>query len=140
MKVNVEIDCTPSEARAFLGLPDVAPLNEAMVAEMQKRMAENVAAMQPEELMKTWTSFGLQAQEQFRKLRRAGVTFWPKLALTEAAQRRGRYLNANSLMLFDYAATSALTRAKGVSEALRNRRFAELRRTAARDKARRPQA
>ena len=64
-------------------------------------------------------------QEQFRKLRRAGVTFWPKLALTEAAQRRGRYLNANSLMLFDYAATSALTRAKGVSEALRNRRFAD---------------
>jgi len=33
MKVQIEIDCTPAEARAFLGLPDVAPLNEAMVAE-----------------------------------------------------------------------------------------------------------
>ncbi|MFP5297004.1 MAG: DUF6489 family protein [Alphaproteobacteria bacterium] len=73
MKVNVEIDCTPAEARAFLGLPDVTPLNDARVAEMQKRMAENVAAMQPEELMKTWTSFGLQAQEQFRKLMEAAV-------------------------------------------------------------------
>ena len=51
----------------------MAPLNEAMVAEMQKRLAENVAAMQPEELMKTWTSFGLQAQEQFRKLMEAAV-------------------------------------------------------------------
>lgn len=68
MKVNVEIDCTPAEARAFLGLPDVAPLNAAMVAEMQKRMQDNVAAMQPEELMKAWTSFGLQAQDQFRRL------------------------------------------------------------------------
>ena len=38
MKVNVEVDCTPAEARAFLGLPDVAPLNEARVAELQKRM------------------------------------------------------------------------------------------------------
>jgi hypothetical protein len=73
VKVNVEVDCTPAEARAFLGLPDVTPLNEAMVAEMQKRMEANVAAMQPEELMKTWTSFGLQAQDQFRRLMEAAV-------------------------------------------------------------------
>ncbi|SDR09973.1 DUF6489 family protein [Brevundimonas sp. 374] len=73
MKVNVEVDCTPAEARAFLGLPDVTPLNEAMVAEMQKWMEANVAAMQPEELMKTWTSFGLQAQDQFRRLMEAAV-------------------------------------------------------------------
>ncbi len=52
MKVNVEVECTPAEARAFLGLPDVTPLNDAMVAEMQKRMEANVAAMQPEELMR----------------------------------------------------------------------------------------
>ena len=73
MKINVEVDCTPAEARAFLGLPDVAPLNEAMVAEIQKRMQANVAAMQPEELMKTWTSFGLQAQDQFRRMMDAAV-------------------------------------------------------------------
>jgi hypothetical protein len=73
MKVNVEIDCTPAEARAFLGLPDVTPLNEAMVSEMQTRMQANVAAMQPEELMKTWTSFGLQAQDQFRRLMEAAT-------------------------------------------------------------------
>ena len=73
MKLNIEIDCTPAEARAFLGLPDVTPLNDAMVTEMQKRMSENVAAMQPEELMKTWTSYGLQAQDQFRRLMEAAV-------------------------------------------------------------------
>ena len=32
------------------------------------RMDENIAAMQPDELMKTWTSFGLQAQDHFRRL------------------------------------------------------------------------
>jgi hypothetical protein len=68
MKINVEIDCTPAEARAFMGLPDVAPLNEHLVGEMQKRMDENISAMKPDELMKTWTSFGLQAQDQFRRL------------------------------------------------------------------------
>lgn len=74
MKVNVEVECTPAEARAFLGLPDVAPLNEHLVAEMQRRMDANVAAMQPDELMKTWTSFGLNAQDQFRRLMEAAVS------------------------------------------------------------------
>lgn len=73
MKVNVEIDCTPAEARAFLGLPDIAPLNDHLVAEMKRRMDENMAAMQPEELMKTWTSFGMQAQDQFRRLMETAV-------------------------------------------------------------------
>lgn len=68
MKINVEVDCTPQEARAFLGLPDVAPLNDHLVAEMQRRMDENMARMQPEELMKTWASFGVQATEQFRAM------------------------------------------------------------------------
>ncbi len=74
MKINIEIDCTPQEARAFMGLPDVAPLNDQLVQEMQKRMAENMAAMQPEELMKSWTSFGVQAQDQFRRLMEAAVS------------------------------------------------------------------
>ncbi|MBC6983344.1 DUF6489 family protein [Caulobacter sp. 17J80-11] len=74
MKVKIEIDCSPEEARAFLGLPDVAPLNEYLVAEMQRRMDENMHRLQPEELMKTWTSYGLQAQEQFRRMMTAAAT------------------------------------------------------------------
>ena len=73
MKVTVDIDCTPQEARAFLGLPNLEPLNAHIVEEMKKRFEANAAMMQPEELMKTWTSFGLQAQDQFRKLMEAAV-------------------------------------------------------------------
>jgi hypothetical protein len=68
MNVKIEIDCTPTEARAFLGLPDISTLNDHMVAEMQKRMDANIAMLQPDELLKTWTALGGQAQEQFRKL------------------------------------------------------------------------
>ena len=78
MKVNVEVDCTPAEARAFMGLPNVEPLNDHLVNEMKRRMDENIASMQPEEIMKTWTSFGLQAQEQFRRLMEAAVPGSPK--------------------------------------------------------------
>lgn len=74
MKVTIEIDCTPIEARTFMGLPDVSGLNDHMVEEMQKRMDANMAALAPDELMKTWMAFGSGAQEQFRKLMTAATT------------------------------------------------------------------
>lgn len=38
MKVNVEVDCTPEEARRFLGLPDVSKANDAYVEAVVKAM------------------------------------------------------------------------------------------------------
>lgn len=38
MKVNVEIDCTPQEARQFLGLPDVSKANDVYVEAVSKAM------------------------------------------------------------------------------------------------------
>lgn len=66
--MTIEVECTPQEARSFLGLPDVSALNDKLVAEMQTRMSANIAALAPEELMKNWTAFGAGAQDQFRKL------------------------------------------------------------------------
>ncbi len=74
MKVKIELDCTPVEARNFLGLPDVTQLNAHLVDEMQKRVDANVSMLQPEELMKNWMAFGGQAQEHFRKLMTAAAT------------------------------------------------------------------
>ena len=73
MKLNIEIDCTPAEARAFLGLPDVTGINEHLVGEMQKRIDANMSALAPEELMKNWMAFGAGAQEQFVKLMQAAA-------------------------------------------------------------------
>ena len=73
MKVNIEMDMTPQEARAFMGLPDVTGLNQHLLDEMQKRMDANMARLQPEELMKSWMSFGGQAQEQFMRLMQAAT-------------------------------------------------------------------
>lgn len=74
MKMTVEVDCTPEEARRFLGLPDVTALNEHMVKEMQNRVSANMSMLSPDELMKNWMSFGAGAQEQFRKLLEAGLS------------------------------------------------------------------
>lgn len=74
MKLRIEVDCTPEEARTFLGLPDVAGLNAHLVNEMKSRMDQNLALLQPEELMRNWMVLGGQATEQFRKLMTAAAT------------------------------------------------------------------
>jgi uncharacterized protein DUF6489 len=47
MKINVEVDCTPQEAREFLGLPDVSEPNKAFVDGMTKavKSAQNPAQL-----------------------------------------------------------------------------------------------
>ncbi len=73
MKMSIEVDCTPEEARRFLGLPDVSALNDHLVAEMKSRIDSNMAMISPDELVKNWMSFGAGAQEQFRKLMEVGM-------------------------------------------------------------------
>ncbi len=68
MKINFDIDCTPEEARAFLGLPDVKPMQETMMAEVEERMRTNLAAMDPESLFKTWLPASLQGFEQLQQM------------------------------------------------------------------------
>jgi len=68
MKVTVNIECTPQEARSFFGLPDVTPLNEKLVDEMGKRMSDNLEALGPEALMRSWMTFGGEWQKQFMGL------------------------------------------------------------------------
>ncbi|HEY6916168.1 MAG TPA: DUF6489 family protein [Allosphingosinicella sp.] len=58
MKVSVDIDCTPEEARRFLGLPDLSPVHEAYVEQMKKAVAEAGSAEQFGEAMKSWSSMG----------------------------------------------------------------------------------
>ena len=48
MKVTINIDCTPLEARQFMGLPDVQPMQAAVMAEMEKRVMAEAAKFSPE--------------------------------------------------------------------------------------------
>lgn len=73
MKLRIEVECTPEEARAFMGLPDVTPINEMLVREMGERMEQNIALMSPDTMMKSWMNVGTQAQDAFVKLMTAGA-------------------------------------------------------------------
>ncbi len=73
MLLRIEVECTPTEARQFMGLPDVTALNEHIVEELKRRMDSNMAMMSPDAMMKSWMQMGLQTQEVFMKMMAAGT-------------------------------------------------------------------
>jgi hypothetical protein len=67
MKVTIEIDCTPLEARQFMGLPDVQPMQAAVMAEIEKRMIAEAAKFSPDGFVRAWFSEGQQSAEWLRE-------------------------------------------------------------------------
>lgn len=54
MKVTINIECTPEEARTFFGLPDLKPMQDAVMAKVEKQMLDAVGAFAPEAMLRTW--------------------------------------------------------------------------------------
>lgn len=80
MKVNIEMDMTPEEARAFMGLPDVAPLQQQMLDDMRARFKAAFDANDPEAMMKAWMPLymgGTSGPEAFQKFQKL---FWDTAA------------------------------------------------------------
>lgn len=73
MKFTVNVECTPEEARAFMGLPDVRPMQEAFMNDLQHRMKTSMQAMDPESIMKNWLPASMQGAEQMQKM------FWSQM-------------------------------------------------------------
>lgn len=53
MKVTVNVECTPEEARQYMGLPDVTVMNEKIM----EKMGEQMTTMGPESFMTVWEPF-----------------------------------------------------------------------------------
>ena len=72
MKISVDLDCTPEEARRAVGLPDLTPLHDMFLAEMQKHMASAIKNMDSDHMIRSWMPGG-QGWDQMQK-------FWTGLA------------------------------------------------------------
>lgn len=68
MKVNVEVECTPEEARRAVGLPDLSPIHERYVGMMLESMNGKAQPELLESMMKSWAPMG-----------DAGMTFWRRM-------------------------------------------------------------
>jgi hypothetical protein len=54
MKVTIDIDCTPEEARRFMGLPDLTPVHEAYVEKLKSAVADGATPELFAEMIKSW--------------------------------------------------------------------------------------
>ena len=77
MKVNVSVDCTPEEARAFFGLPDLKPMQDRILGQIEERLKSSLNAMNPEMVFKTWLPASMQGVKQMQQMQQA---FWSQLA------------------------------------------------------------
>jgi Family of unknown function (DUF6489) len=68
MKVTIEIDCTPIEARQFFGLPNVEPVQAKMMAKIEQSMTEAIDRFSPEALMGTWLSALPQSADWMQRM------------------------------------------------------------------------
>ena len=85
MKVNVEVTCTPEEARAFFGLPDIKPMQDRIMGEIEERLKSSLNSMNPEQVFKTWLPASMQGVEQMQQMQQV---FWQQLAGIASAARR----------------------------------------------------
>lgn len=65
MKINVEVDCTPEEARRFMGLPDMSPVHEAYINVMKEAVGNPTNPEAIQQMFQNWNPVG-----------DAGMNFW----------------------------------------------------------------
>ena len=75
MKVNIEIDCTPVEARTFLGLPDVSQVNAVYVENLTKAMQGVTNLEQLKEMSQQWAPMGQVGLKLFQNILEGGAAF-----------------------------------------------------------------
>jgi hypothetical protein len=77
MKFTVNVDCTPQEAREFIGLPNVAPMQERLIKEMEERMRDRIQNLDPETLVRTWIPVTIQSLGELQKM------FWNQKGMAQ---------------------------------------------------------
>ncbi|MBU3031472.1 DUF6489 family protein [Paracoccus marinaquae] len=56
VKIVVEMDLTPLEARELMGLPDLQPMQKAVMAKIEQKVLEQAEKLSPEGMLRTWFS------------------------------------------------------------------------------------
>ena len=67
MKIHFDIDCTPQEARAMLGLPDVSSLHDIYLDRMKTFLNQGVTPDMAGDRLKSWGSLGTAGVALFQQ-------------------------------------------------------------------------
>lgn len=69
MKIKIEIDIKPEEARKVMGLPEVETMQKDLMDQIKDKMQQEINAMtDPQAFMERYLPLGIQGIEQFQKV------------------------------------------------------------------------
>jgi hypothetical protein len=68
MKVTINVDLSPEEARRLMGLPDLEAMQQRLLGQLEKQLSSNLSYMDPEMVVKAILPVGAQGLEQFQNL------------------------------------------------------------------------
>lgn len=68
MKLTVDVDCTPEEARRFMGLPDMSGVHKIYLDKLKRGIDEGITPDMIESMMRAWAPMG-----------EAGMTMWRQM-------------------------------------------------------------
>ena len=68
MNITMNIDCTPEEARRFMGLPDMAPIHALYLDKMKEAMTNGVTPDMLENMMRSWGGMGEMGMNTWRQM------------------------------------------------------------------------
>ncbi|MDR7155874.1 DUF6489 family protein [Sphingobium sp. SA2] len=74
MKVTVDVDCSPAEARAFLGLPDVTPIHDKYIRTVLDSFEGVGNVEQMETLFKSFSPMGDAGVRLFQQMMNIGLS------------------------------------------------------------------
>lgn len=84
MKFTVNVECTAEEAREFIGLPDVKPMQERLMKEVEQRMRDRIQSLDPETLIRTWIPASVESVGELQKM------FWNQMGIKQPDPVKGR--------------------------------------------------
>ena len=73
MKISIEVDCTPEEARSFMGLPDVSQANSIYVDTVSKAMEGATNPDQLKQYAETLAPMGQMGLKLFQSFVEGGM-------------------------------------------------------------------
>lgn len=65
MKITVDVECSPEEARRFMGLPDMTPVHDLYLEKLKRTVEEGITPDVIQKMMGSWGPMG-----------EAGVNMW----------------------------------------------------------------
>lgn len=68
MKVTMDVDCTPEEARRLMGLPDLTSVHDLYLDKMRRTIDEGLTPETVETLMRSWSPMGEASMAMWRQL------------------------------------------------------------------------